>query len=59
MELLGRFLRVRFFKKYLGEGGVKKFPWKYARSEDPGPSLTIQEFFQNQIPGFICVGSGV
>ena len=45
------------FPRNFGAGGVKQFPWKIssgAQSEHLGPSLTIQEFFQENIPGFIC-----
>ena len=46
-----------FFPRNFGAGRVKKFPWKIssgAQSEHLGPSLTIEEFFQENIPGFIC-----
>ena len=52
----GRFLREFFFKNYLGWKGKRKTLKKSsgAQSEDLGPSVTIQKFFQKNIPGFIC-----
>ena len=50
------FLRGIFFKNYLGWRGPK-ISLKIssgAQSENLEPSLTIQEFFQKNIPGFIC-----
>ena len=49
------FTRI-FFKNYLGWRG-QKISLKIssgAQSEDLEPSLTIQEFFQKIITGFIC-----
>ena len=46
-----------FFSRIIWVGGVKKSPLKKlsgAQSKDLGPSLTTQEFFQKNIPGFIC-----
>ena len=49
------FTRI-FFKNYLGWRG-QKISLKIssgAQSEDLVPSFMIQEFFQKNIPGFIC-----
>ena len=49
------FMRI-FFQELLGRRGQKKFLKisSGAQSEDLEPPRTIQEFFQKNIPGFIC-----
>ena len=51
-----RFLRVFFFKNYLGWRG-QNISWKIpsgAQSEDLDRLVRSKSFFQKNIPGFIC-----
>ena len=50
------FLTRTFFKNYLGwRGQTNSLKISSgAQSKDLEPSFTIQEFFQKNIPGFIC-----